>query len=246
MAVDPATVIKGVQAGASIISGLKGLFGGGKRRVSEAEKAQLKNLEQRQALYNEILQNARDYNPEAELDKAMVGATNATRKNLREELISLNTEFRNAGGVPKNDTLFNVSETDIAARNMEALTNFSTNARLQFASNRASMLMSALNAGGDLMGSWEAIRNQGLVAQGQAGLSLASGIDALRSILGPTEGVGGSGAGKAASGVLKNVELGGGQIDSLLQRLLGKSGGVSTPPSYGNGGARMGVDKVAP
>ena len=177
MAVDPMTVIKGVSAAAQLVSGLGGLFGRRSRRASEAETMQMENARLRNDMAKRLAEQALAFDPVQAADKQTEYARESTAKTLRDELISLNTDFRNAGGSPMGDTLFNVRGADITRRRADILKQISAEAIAQNEIRKVNMLNQAILATGSVDQGLEAIRASGQQASASGAQMLSTGID---------------------------------------------------------------------
>lgn len=137
-------MLEQVQAGLNVASGIAGLLGaGGKQRKKTAMEMAAERAAQ-ESLRNKELAGgiARNYDPTAEDKIAFDEANRTAGETARQSLDELNTTFRNSGGSPTGDTLFDFNVRDLTRRAIDPVRMFMA----EQASQRTARKLNALNA----------------------------------------------------------------------------------------------------
>ncbi|MFA7347303.1 MAG: hypothetical protein WCZ86_06050 [Desulfurivibrionaceae bacterium] len=169
--------LAGIGAIAGGLSGLAGLFGIGAPRKSAAQRQAEEQAARTAALQNsgftQALELAQKYDPVAEAQGTVQLAEQQAGKTLSDSLRALNARFKASGGNAGQDTFFNANSQAIARDTMNPLKSLLAEAQGNATQKKMAAILSAVGAGGSVMGSYLNVANAGQQAPRDLSGSLA-------------------------------------------------------------------------
>lgn len=162
------------------VSGLAGLFGGGR---SGADRSRDEMLARQSELYRLLADAAQGYDPAREDQAAIDEAARSASINAGNALKGLNAEFRNSGGNAGMDSLFNVKAQGITDRAYDPLRSLAAQLASTRTERRLGALAQAAGGGGSLVGQYMQAGQQDR-ANDTTGSSIGLLSGALGSIFG--------------------------------------------------------------